>query len=200
MNKTILLASNSPRRKDILTQLHLPFTICPSSFKEIQPDHMAAHCVPEYFARGKVSALAETLGETTEEHFILGADTAIIFNDTCIGKPANREQAKTYLQLLSGNTHQVITGIAVLDRNNNQMISQSVTSTVTIKPLTAEEIDWYLNTGEWQGVAGAYRIQESFSRFVSSISGSYSGIIGLPISELYDILNQLHYPVLDSMQ
>ncbi|MCQ2981171.1 MAG: Maf family protein [Treponemataceae bacterium] len=200
MKNTIILASNSPRRKDILTDLHIPFTVRPSPYEEIQPEGMKAGLIPEYFARMKVESLAATLPADTEEAWILGADTAIVFQETCIGKPKDRNEAYTFLKAFAGHTHQVVTGIALLHRTDGTLVSLTVPSDVTVKPMTEAEINWYLDTDEWQGVAGAYRIQESFSRFVSGINGSYSGIIGLPISELYDILKQLQYPVLDCLQ
>jgi len=200
MNNTIILASNSPRRKDILTELHIPFTVIPSPYEEIKPEAMKAADIPEFFARRKVESLAELLDTDRTEGWILGADTAIVFHDQCIGKPRDKEEARQFLTEFSGNTHQVVTGLALLCRSTDRMITTTVSSDVTVKPLSGAEIQWYLDTGEWQGVAGAYRIQESFFRFVSAIQGSYSGIIGLPISELYDILKQLQYPVLESLQ
>ncbi len=197
MNKTIILASASDRRKQILTEMNLPFVVKPSSYEETDPGNRDAAAIPEYFARNKVLSLLQTLPSGTKENWILGADTAIVFNGELIGKPKNKEEAERFLTKFSGKTHQVVSGVALLRCDTGIMKSATVISDVTVKAMTGDEIRWYLETGEWEGVAGAYRIQESFSRFISAISGSYSGIIGLPISELYDILKELQYPVMD---
>jgi septum formation protein len=125
--------------------------------------------------------------------WICGADTVVVLDGVILGKPTSRDEAASMLQKLQGRDHDVVTAVALYNGRKKTMDCRSVTSTVTLASLTPEEIEWYLNTGEWQGVAGAYRIQGLAACFITGIKGSYSGIVGLPLREFYVMLKDNGY-------
>jgi septum formation protein len=126
--------------------------------------------------------------------WICGADTVIAVDGSIYGKPRDREDAHGMLSRLQGREHQVFTAVALYCGNNESIDCRLVQSFVTFAPLTEGEIEWYLDTGEWQGVAGSYRIQGLASCLVSAIKGSYSSIVGLPMHEFYVMLRANGYP------
>ncbi len=121
----------------------------------------------------------------------------ILFNGKVLGKPENQEQAIEYLTALQGNTHTVITALVLYNGRERVTTSRLCETKVTFAPMSKEEIEWYVSTGEWHGVAGGYRIQSLASCFIKKIEGSYSGAVGLPIFELYDILKEQGYSILE---
>jgi septum formation protein len=125
--------------------------------------------------------------------WIFAADTLISVDGEIYGKPADRDNAQDMLQKLQGRTHEVITAMALYNGKEKTIDCRSAISEVTFAPLVQEDIDWYLDTGEWQGVAGAYKIQGLASCFISNINGSYSGIVGLPLREFYVMLRENGY-------
>ncbi len=193
----IILASTSPRRQEILKNLNIPFKVIPANFEEIKPDDISAENAPEYFASKKVESVARLFPAEQTVPLILGADTAIVYKGKLYGKPADRNMAEEFLKTFSGKTHSVITAIAMFNGQLNYLNTRVSKSTVTFKKMTQQEIDWYLNTGEWHGVAGAYRIQGLAQCFITSIKGSTSGIIGLPISDFYDLISKQGYSFLE---
>jgi len=125
--------------------------------------------------------------------WILGADTVVCSGGTVFGKPADRADADRMIRALSGTSHEVLTAISLFDAKTQFVTTRTSVSKVTFIPLDDGQIERYLDLGEWQGVAGAYRIQGLASCLISRIEGSYSGIVGLPIDELYAILRQHGY-------
>jgi septum formation protein len=125
--------------------------------------------------------------------WICGADTLISVDGVVFGKPVDRDDAKRMIKTLQGRTHQVITAVALYSGKANAIDCRLAVSDVIFCPLSGEQIEWYLDTGEWQGVAGAYRIQGLASCFVSGIRGSYSSIVGLPLHEFYVMLRDNGY-------
>ncbi len=191
----IILASTSPRRQDILKNLGIPFSVMTPAYEEIPQDGLSVMEQAEYHATKKVESIMRMQLKISTP-WILGADTLVYSDGTIFGKPDNREEARSMLRTYSGKTHQVITGIALFDSTTNFTSSKVSTSQVTFMEMNDSQIDAYLDTAEWQGVAGAYRIQGLAACFISKIEGSYSGIVGLPIHELYDILREHRYPFL----
>ena len=188
----IILASTSPRRQEILKNLNIPFSVMTPSYDELTIPGMSPPELAEYHSMKKVeSVMRMQLNINTP--WVLGADTLICIEDTIYGKPVNRDDAKRMLENLSGKTHEVITAISLFDSATKYISSKTSRSQVTFMKLDETQIENYLNTGEWQGVAGGYRIQGLASCFVSLIEGSYSGIVGLPIHELYAILREHGY-------
>ena len=126
--------------------------------------------------------------------WICGADTIIMAESKIYGKPKNREEAAIMLKGLSGKQHYVITSIAIYNERKKKTSSRSNCCTVTFAPLSNAEIEWYLDTNEWQGVAGAYRIQGLASCFIDKIEGCQSTVVGLPLREFYVMIRDNGYP------
>jgi septum formation protein len=191
--ESIILASGSLRRQEYFKLLGLPFSIMPSLVDEnpgkiTNPGELAGD-----LAVKKVKKVIETLKDRLPS-WICGADTIISFGGEIYGKPKDREDAGNMIRRLSGQEHEVVTGLALYNGKTGTMDCRTVSSSVVFASITEGEIEWYLNTGEWQGVAGAYRIQGLASCFVSSIKGSFSAIVGLPIHEFYVMLRDNGYP------
>ncbi|MHC6204231.1 Maf family protein [Breznakiellaceae bacterium SP9] len=189
----IILASGSLRRQEYFRLLGLPFSIMPSLIDESYKENTDPKAQSKEFAERKVKKIIE-LFKGRSSPWICGADTMIVVDGRIYGKPKDRENAKTMLQTIQGRDHEVVTAIVIFNGREKTMDSRAVSSTVSFAPLADNEIEWYLNTGEWQGSAGAYRIQGLASCFVSSIKGSYSNIVGLPLHEFYVMLKDNGYP------
>jgi MAF protein len=188
----IILASKSPQRQDILKRLNIPFVCIPSETDETFDPSLPPEKAVEQIALRKAEAVLRSPLKINTP-WIIAADTLIFSHGTPMGKPADVEQARSMLQSYSGAPHKVITAICCYDEKLHRLSTRISSSNVCFKALSDAEIEWYLSTGEWQGAAGAYRIQGIAACFITKIEGSYSGIVGLPISELYDILKEHGY-------
>lgn len=193
----IILASSSPRRQEILKLLNIPFKVVMPEIDESQPDDVTTEKLPEYLATRKVDAVARSMPVGSELPWILGADTLIELDGKIYGKPRDQEQAVQFLQELQGKTHRVLTGLALYNGTLHFVSTRTVISQVTFAPMTREEIDWYIGTGDWHGAAGGYRIQGLASCFVKTITGTNSAVVGLPIFELYDMLKEQGYALIE---
>lgn len=185
----ILLASQSPRRSELLKSIHISFEIDPPLIDEIIRE--------DYSPVENVLSIAETkarwVAERNKNKFIIGADTIVVLENKIIGKPTDINDARRILELLSGKRHEVITGVTVLNPQGNCFPSASV-SQVKIKTLTSNEIREYIETGEPMDKAGAYAIQGKGSTLVESWSGSWSNIVGLPVETVKSLLATAGYP------
>ncbi|MDR0312999.1 MAG: Maf family protein [Treponema sp.] len=190
--ETIILASDSPRRKEYFRLLGLPFKAIPSPVEEIMDISKDAKTITRELATTKVDSVKKLL--TGQEAWIIGADTLISLEGHIFGKPKARQDALEMLLALSGHTHEVISSIALFNCHNNLTDCRSSTSLVRFALLNEEEVEWYLDTGEWENVAGAYKIQGLAACFIEEIQGSYSGIVGLPLHLLYAMLKDNGYP------
>mgnify|MGYP002627434206 FL=1 len=152
--------------------------------------------IPEFLAREKVSAVIHSLPPQQEIQWVLGADTVIEKNGKIYGKPEDEAQAEAFLREFSGSTHNVLTAVVLYNGRKKLTTSRLAKTSVTFTELSDEEIQWYLDTGEWHGAAGGYRIQSLASCFIRKIEGSQSCVTGLPIFELYDILKEQGYSLL----
>jgi septum formation protein len=188
----IILASTSPRRQEILRALNIPFSVRAPSYGEPAIPGMSPEEMAELHSMKKVESVIK-MSWSSAIPWILGADTLISINDTIYGKPATRDEAREAIKAFSGKTHQVITAISLFNSSINYISTRSSVSDVTFMTLDDAQIEKYLDTGEWQGVAGGYRIQGLASCYISDIKGSYSGIVGLPIHDLYVILREHGY-------
>jgi septum formation protein len=188
----IILASGSLRRQEYFKLLGLPFTIMPAKLDERPRDGQAPGDFTQDMAVRKINTIIDQLRGRIPR-WICGADTVIAVDGEIFGKPADRGDAKSMIQRLQGREHEVITSIALFNGKNQNIDCRTVYSAVIFTSLTEEEIEWYLNTGEWQGVAGSYKIQGLGGCFVSSIQGSYSAIVGLPMHEFYSMLIENGY-------
>lgn len=178
--------------------LGIPFqVIMPNIDEAIAAATVDAEEVPELLAREKVAEVLHSLPPAQKIPWILGADTVIAKNGKIYGKPENLEQAEEFLHDFQGSTHTVITALALYNGRTKTTTSKTARTKVTFAPMSDAEIQWYLDTGEWHGTAGGYRIQSLASIFISKIEGSQSCVTGLPISELYAILNEQGYTILE---
>ncbi len=179
-----ILASQSPRRKELFSLCAKEFEICPSDIPEIVPEGLQIEKHSEYLAKIK----AEDIAKKYPDDIVIGADTSVILGNEILGKPKDREEAKRMLEMLSGNTHKVITGCAVV--KNGICQSFSVTTEVTFFKLEPIEIEEYLDTSEPYDKAGSYGIQSLGALFVKEIKGDYFNVVGLPVAYLNKILKK----------
>jgi septum formation protein len=171
----------------------LPFNIMPARVDEDYNESLSPREVTEELAVRKVNRIIELLQGRTPP-WICGADTVVSLDGKIFGKPPSREDARNMLNALRGREHDVVTAVALFNGKEKSVDCRSVVSTVTFSPFSETEIEWYLNTGEWQGVAGAYKVQGLASCLISHIKGSYSSIVGLPMHEFYVMLGENGYP------
>lgn len=192
MKRKIILASASPRRKELLEKLDLDFSVCPADIDEsLLPDEDAA-MYPLRTAVQKAMAVAKT----TEDALVIAADTVVAVDDDILGKPRDEAEAKAMLQRLSGREHIVITGIGVVDTASGRTLSATEQTIVYFHPLRDEEIDAYIATGECMDKAGSYGIQGKGSLLVRKIDGDYFNVMGLPLSRLYRLLLNIDADIL----
>lgn len=181
----LYLASSSPRRRELLTQIGLPFHIVPASIDETPESGESALAYVERLARSKALAGLNFLAQRADV-CVLGADTAVVLDGRILGKPVDRDDALAMLQALSGREHEVLTAVAVADRDRCE--ARVVSSRVTFREVRAEEAERYWETGEPQDKAGGYAIQGLAAIFVSRVEGSYSAVVGLPLCETAALL------------
>ncbi len=184
MNKKIILASASPRRRELLSVIADDFSVFPSSAEEIVPKGTKNKQVAEILAMLK----AKDVAQFHKDAIIIGADTCVIVEDEILGKPENKADAYRMMKMLSGKTHSVITGCYIIC--DNRTVSFSVETRVEFYDLTEDEIENYINSSEPYDKAGAYGIQGKASLFVKGIEGDYFNVVGLPISRLYNELKK----------
>lgn len=185
----LVLASQSPRRREILQQIGVPFTALRVAVEEVpRPGELPA-AYASRLAEAKARAGAGALGAGA---IVLGADTVVVCDDDILEKPRDREHAFAMWRRLSGRTHQVMTALCLLD-GTDCMQELSVTE-VQFWPLSESQLAAYWATGEGQDKAGGYAIQGLGAVFVKSLSGSYSGVVGLPIEKLVPLLTQVNIP------
>ncbi|MDR1654761.1 MAG: Maf family protein [Treponema sp.] len=190
--ESIILASGSLRRQEYFKLLGLPFSVMPPLIDEDLNQHLPPRQLTEELAVKKVEKIASLMKETAPR-WICGADTIISVDGDIFGKPKDRDDAKRMLTRLQGREHEVITGIALYNGREQSVDCRSVASTVAFAPVPEAELEWYLDTGEWQGVAGAYKIQGLAACFIAGIKGSPSAIAGLPMHEFYVMLRESGY-------
>ena len=188
----LILASASPRRADLLSQIGLMFEIYPSNIPEITSKHnTSAEFVTQELALQK----ARSVAERHTEGFVIGADTLVSLKDELLGKPKNMTHAQEMLTRLSGTCHEVVTGVALIDAKLNKEITWAETTQVYFRKLCPAEIDAYIETGEATDKAGAYGIQGRGAAFVKRIEGCYFNVVGLPLASLVEQLAEFTHDV-----
>ena len=190
----LFLASGSPRRRELLTQIGVPFQVVSASIDETPlPDECPAAYV-ERLARAKARAGREhLLGSSVSAPFcVLGADTAVVLDDQILGKPVDEADALSMLMALSGREHEVLTAIAILAAERCE--TRVVRSRVSFRTINQQEAARYWASGEPQDKAGGYAIQGLAAVFVAGLNGSYSGVVGLPVCETAELLGQFGIP------
>jgi nucleoside triphosphate pyrophosphatase len=182
----LILASASPRRAELLGSSGFEFTVRPANVDErYYPDESPEEYVVRV-ARDKAAAVADA---SRNGSIVLAADTVVVARGEILGKPADRLDALRMLKLLAGAVHEVFTGVVVA--SPDQELATAVCTRVSLLPLTLDEINWYLDTGEPAGKAGAYAIQGHAARFIDRIEGSWSNVVGLPIATVYQLLKRV---------
>ena len=180
----LILASQSPRRRYLLEQAGIKFSVIPSSFDE----NSVKLSSPDVYVRQLAESKARDIAAQYPASWVIGADTIVFTDDTILGKPGSQAEARTMLKRLSGKTHQVLTGYCVCCQKIDRLFSEAVKTDVCFKTLTDKEIDWYINSGEPFGKAGAYAIQGIGAFLVKRIDGSYTNVVGLPVCEVIELL------------
>jgi septum formation protein len=183
----LILASASPRRAELLAKAGFEFTVQPADVDEaVLPGERPADYVLRV-ARAKAHAVAATSRESGSA--VLAADTTVVVGGEILGKPAGREDAARMLSLLAGGVHDVLTGVVVVA--GERELTEVVLTRVHLLALSPDEIAWYVESGEPEGKAGAYAIQERAARFVDWIEGSWSNVVGLPVATVDRMLKKV---------
>jgi len=183
--ETVLLASTSPRRRELLRRMGVPFRA-----RDPRADERAGlPAAPEeqvlVLAERKVRALLPRRGRL---RWVLGCDTLVEIDGAVLGKPSGRDEARDFLARLSGREHLVHSGLALYSAAAAAVDVRRATTRVRFRDIGSDEIDWYLATGEWRAAAGGYRVQQRAAFFVLSIAGSYTNVVGLPLETFYGML------------
>lgn len=183
----VVLASSSPRRRELLSQAGIQFSIIVSGCDETPIPNESAREMVERLALVKAQAVAEN----EPEAFVVGADTTVFIDGEALGKPESVAEAEQMLAKIAGRTHEVWGGIAIVHREKGIARVWSHMTKVTMTSLSPETIAWYVQSGEPMDKAGAYAIQGLGLQFVEKVEGSYSNVVGLNISELVQVLQEL---------
>ena len=183
----IILASASPRRRELLTMVRLPFDVivsdCDENISYEGPEDMVTK-----LSLRKAENVAEKLREDTKAHLVIGSDTIVYFQNEILGKPKDEEDAFRMLKELSGHTHVVYTGVTVIDTATGRTESFCEATKVEFYPVTDEEIQAYINTGDPMDKAGSYGVQGLGAFLVKRIEGDYFTVVGLPVAHLLQLL------------
>ena len=177
----LILASKSPRRKELLKQISIPFVVVVSDAEEVSGNSWTPAALVVENAKRKARAVAEKYPDSP----VLGADTVVSSEGKIFGKPKDKDEARKMLTALSGKMHEVTTGLALINRN--EIRTTSVTTKVFFDTMTKADIDAYIATEEPMDKAGAYAIQGKAARFIEKIEGSYSNVVGLPLNALIQL-------------
>lgn len=188
--KEFVLASASPRRKELLAQIGIKFRTCTSKKQE----EILRHNPEEIVKDLSYTKARDVFERGNRDAIVIGADTIVVYDEKVLGKPKSEEEAFEMIKMLQGNVHRVYTGMNIIwTDNGNTHISSSVAMTeVELYYMSEEEIRAYISTKEPYDKAGAYAIQGCFARYVKQIKGDYNNVVGLPIGKLYQILNSLN--------
>lgn len=191
--RKIILASNSPRRRELMKLLGVPFDVVASNYDE----EKEAFASPKEMVESLSLSKAKVIAETYKDAVVIGADTTVVLGNEIIGKPKDKKDALAMLKKLSGTVHSVMTGYTVLDATTGKHVTGSVLSTVELVPLSDEEIIAYLDIAEYADKAGGYAVQEVGGVFVKETHGDFFNIVGLPIKDIRRELRNLGIPILE---
>ncbi len=187
LREKLILASVSPRRAELLGLLGLDFDVIPSHLEERS---LAGEAPPDHVLRLSREK-AEMIASLFPEASVLGADTVVVIDGRVLGKPGTRKEAREMLETLSGREHIVYTGFSLVQMQKGHRTSQVVQSSVLFKDIPADEIAWYVNSEEPYDKAGGYAVQGMGAFFIREIRGSYTNVMGLPLSEVVETLKDL---------
>ncbi|MBI2487759.1 MAG: septum formation inhibitor Maf [Deltaproteobacteria bacterium] len=188
MPSRIILASSSPRRKELLKMLGIEFEVIPSLVDEV---HFHAESPEDFALRASTEKALAVARDLKEDSVVIGADTIVVVDGEILGKPRDKEEAKSMLGKISGKEHKVITGFSIVKPKTEILHREYSESRVKIKALAPWEIEGYIKTLEPMDKAGAYGVQGIGAFMVEEIRGSYTNVVGLPLSQLVDALTRL---------
>ena len=183
----IILASQSPRRAEILRMIGVSFKVKPSNIHEEINQKIKQNEIPINLSKAK----AEKISHKYPDKIIIGADTVVIFNKKIFGKPKDKNESKKMLKALSGNCHEVITGVTIMNEKLGVIKTFSETTKVFVQKIPTKQIEFYVNNYNTLDKAGSYGIQEWFSVWIKKINGCYYNVMGLPVSKLYRHLKEI---------
>lgn len=186
--RTIILASASPRRAALLREAGYAIEVVPSPFHE--PDIESLGLSPPALAEALSFFKARSVAERRSAGLVLGADTVVAYDGRVFGKPIDAADARRILSTLAGTTHEVITGVTLIDAATQKRLIRHDTTRVTMRPMSAAALEAYIASGAWQGKAGAYGIQDHGDAFVKRIEGSFSNVVGLPMELVAAMLEE----------
>ncbi len=184
--KKLILASISPRRENLLRMIGFDFEVVNSQVDE----QSEVYTIPEVHVLELAQKKALKVAEKIDGGLIIGADTVVVLNNQILGKPKDAKQAKEILQQLSGKTHEVYTGFAIVEKPSGEMLSEFEKTLVSFRKLADEEIDRYIQSGSPFDKAGGYGIQDEGALFVQKIDGCFYNVMGLPVTKLYQALEK----------
>ena len=183
LTEKVILASQSPRRAEILKAVGWEFEAIAADINETR---LATEDAVSYVKRLALTK-AETVAKGFPERLVIGADTVVVSDGEILGQPRDDEDARRMLRLLSGKSHEVMTGVALVRAGSSSILIDHETTRVLFAEMSAAEIDWYVSTGEPRGKAGAYAIQGRGALFIKEIQGDYFNVVGLPVRLVYQL-------------
>lgn len=181
-----ILASSSPRRRELLSSIGLTFEVVPSHVPEVHEDGEAPEEYVARLSRDKASAIASQ----NRDRWVIAADTTVLLGDELLEKPTDPNDAKRMLATIAGKTHVVYTGVTIEHAGREYRDTRVAESEVRMLPLSPDDIEWYVATGEPLDKAGAYAVQGIGAMFIDSIHGSYTNVVGLPLATLFQMLRR----------
>ncbi|WP_438495297.1 Maf family protein [Paenibacillus sp. IHBB 3054] len=193
-SRLIILASGSPRRRELLSLLGLPFEVISSDADESTPPEFTPEMIVRSLALRKAEAVVPAAGKRNA--VIVGSDTIVVLDDKVLGKPVDEQDSRVMLGMLQGKTHQVYTGVACIGLPEGKILVEHRVTSVTMRALSEEEISAYIATGEPADKAGSYAIQGLGATLVEKIEGCYFNVVGLPLSLLERMLSRVGISVL----
>ena len=182
-----ILASKSPRRIEILKMIGLDFDIAPSELDEKREINLKGKLFAEYWSKEK----AKLISNQYPDSLVIGADTIVVFNDQLLGKPKDKNDSKNMIEMLSGNTHEVITGVTLICKNKQISNTFSESTYVSVRKIPSNQINFYIDNYKTTDKAGSYGIQEWFSIWIKKIDGCYYNVMGLPISRFHSEYSEI---------
>jgi septum formation protein len=186
-SRPLILASASPRRCQLMRQAGYDFEVIPSVFDEPAAPESQAHAAA-WWAEALAYMKASQVAQTNPQAIVIGADTIVTHSGCVVGKPRDLADARRILSTMFGGRNEVITGLAVLCPALNKRVITHVTTTLIMRPMDSGDLEQYLAGGAWRDKAGAYALQEGGDKFVESIEGSESNVVGLPMEKLAEVL------------
>lgn len=197
MSRKVILGSASPRRRELLAQIGARFEVRTSGREEVYHSTVPEEIVRELAimkAENVAEDLADEQGRTPEDTIVIGADTIVVLDGKILGKPKDEKDAADMIRALQGRSHEVYTGVAILDydaQGEKNVSVHAVGTKVYVNPMDEAEISAYIDTGEPMDKAGAYGIQGRFAAYIDRIEGDYYNVVGLPVSYVYQALKRL---------